>query len=177
MLELLVVAGIIVILAAVSIPSISSYMRHYSIRAATEQVAGDIQTARNKAIIKNVNTGVVFGIVDSNTYRFVVEDEPGPAGLSPLRDLPQGVRFVAAAQNAFRFDRMGRWCQPAVGTCGPLLTGAELCPEGVARCADNAAGNYVTNAAVGATVRVRDDRTGIERTVLVAPGGRVVPQQ
>jgi hypothetical protein len=177
MLELLVVGGIIAIMAAVSIPAIASYMRNYTIRGATEQVAGDIQTARNKAIVKNVNAGVVFGIVDSNTYRFVVEDDPGPAGLGPLRDLPRGVNFVPAAANAFRFDRMGRWCQPGLGTCGGALAPAQLCPDGEARCADAVAGNYITNDNTGALVQVREERTRQVRTIRVAPGGRVVPQQ
>jgi Tfp pilus assembly major pilin PilA len=179
MLELLIVAGIIIIMAAVSIPAISSYMRNYTIRAATESVAGEIQTARNKAIVKNVNTGVVFAVLDSNTYRFYVEDDAAtPAvALGPLRDLPRGVNFVAATDNGLRFDRMGRACRPGAAGCGAVVLAATLCPGGEARCGDAVAGNYIANVGNVATVSVREERTGLVRTVQVAPGGRVIPQQ
>jgi hypothetical protein len=180
MIELLVVAGLIIVMAAVSVPAIAGYLKNYTIRGATQQVAGEIQIARNKAIVKNVNAGVVFGILDSNTYRIVVEDEiPGgvlAASHGALRDLPQGVVFVPAAGNALRFDRMGRGCAPAAG-CGPAVTVAMLCPLGEARCSDVAAGNYIANTANGATIRVRETTTGVVRTIEIAPGGRVRTQQ
>ena len=44
------------------------------IKGATQQVAGEIQAARNKAISKNVNLGVVFVTLSPTTYQWAVED-------------------------------------------------------------------------------------------------------
>lgn len=182
LLELLVVAGLIIVMAAVSIPAITSYVRNYTIRGATQQVAGEIQIARNKAIVKNVNQGVLFSILDSNTYRFVVEDEAnGPvpaAGFGPLRDLPRGVNFVPSVARGFRFDRMGRWCEPGTPSCTVAMPlAAAVCPGGEPRCGDSVAGAYIENTMAGATVRVQEERTGLVRTIMISPGGRVVPQR
>jgi hypothetical protein len=182
MLELLVVAGLIIVMAAVSLPAITSYIRNYTIRGATTQVAGEIQIARNKAIVKNVNQGVLFSILDSNTYRFVVEDEAnGPvpaAGFGPLRDLPRGVNFVPSIERGFRFDRMGRWCQPGQPGCIVAMPlPPAVCPGGEPRCGDSVAGSYVENTAAGATVRVQEERTGLVRTITISPGGRVIAQR
>ena len=60
LVELLVVVAIIAIMAAISLPFIVGYLRHYKIRGASQEVAKEIQAARGKAISKNVNFGVVF---------------------------------------------------------------------------------------------------------------------
>ena len=44
--EILVVVAIIAIMAAVALPSIATYVRNYRIRGATQEVASEIQTAR-----------------------------------------------------------------------------------------------------------------------------------
>ena len=54
LIELLVVMGVIAVAAAVSLPAIARYIRNYQVRAATQQVAGELQAARNQAIVKNV---------------------------------------------------------------------------------------------------------------------------
>src|SRR2546427_9357490 len=81
LVELLIVVAIIVIMAAIALPNIGQYLRNYRIKAATQQVAGEIQSARMKAISKNVNLGVVFAIVggpERNQYRYVIEDDLNP---------------------------------------------------------------------------------------------------
>lgn len=111
LLELLVVVAVIAIMAAVAVPNISRYVRNYQIRGAAQQVAGEIQTARAKAINKNVNFGVVFVIIDNVTYRYVIEDDMtnartgtrdtitnliaanDPAQVGPARRLPNGIIF------------------------------------------------------------------------------------
>ena len=74
MVELVVVVGIIMVLAATGLPAIARYMRNYQIRGASQQVAGEISAARGKAIMKNVNYGVSFVVVSESTYRYVIED-------------------------------------------------------------------------------------------------------
>lgn len=186
MIELVVVFGLIVIMAAVSIPNIAGYLRNYRIRGAVQQVAGEIQTARNRAITKNTNQGVAFAILDSNTYRIWTLDDNQPpvvptAGLGPLRELPPGTVFVAAAQPGIGFDRLGRSCTFGTGCAvATVPTQAELCPTAgeLARCTDRVAGNYVSIGPSGEyIITVREEATNQLRTVEVVPGGRVRTQR
>src|SRR5438105_4861086 len=78
MVELLVIIGIIATVSAVSLPSLFQYVKIYRLRQAAGGVSGEIQAARNKAIIKNVNLGVVFVILSPTTYRYVIEDDLKP---------------------------------------------------------------------------------------------------
>ncbi|PYQ48153.1 MAG: hypothetical protein DMF78_21930, partial [Acidobacteria bacterium] len=68
LIELLVVIAIIALLAAVALPAIGRYIRVYQIQGATQQVAGEIQAARLKAIGRNVNMGVAFVVWGPNSY-------------------------------------------------------------------------------------------------------------
>ena len=59
-MELTVVIGIIILLAAVSAPVMSSYSSSYSSRKATRQIVSEMQLARIHAIKNRVNTVAVF---------------------------------------------------------------------------------------------------------------------
>jgi prepilin-type N-terminal cleavage/methylation domain-containing protein len=180
LIELLIVVILILILSAVALPGMFKYMRTYRVRAGAQQVASNIQAARARAIMRNVNVGVVFGIVDRDTYRMIIEDPPdslddadgdGWADVNegPMFDLPTGVQFVPAAESAMRFDRMGRWCQP--GTLGCPNPPAFPC-SAPPRCIDEP-GPYIANDGTGALIGVQDLNTGIIYQVGVTPGGRV----
>jgi prepilin-type N-terminal cleavage/methylation domain-containing protein len=186
MIELVVVVSLIVIMAAISIPNIAGYLRNYRIRGATQQLAGEIQTARNKAIARNTNNGMVFRIYDSDSYRINLLDDQPPnapvaAGLGPLRTLPAGVAFVVAAGTptpGVGFDRLGRPCQlgtngcPTVASTNPGAP-ANGCTE--AACTDRAAANtYVDFTGGNFIVTVREEATQQLRTVTIGPGGRVL---
>jgi prepilin-type N-terminal cleavage/methylation domain-containing protein len=201
MVELIVVVAIIAIMAGMAIPAISRFIRNYQIRGATQQVAAEITTARNRAIAKNVNLGVVFVITSPTQYRFAVEDDQavgkstmtgtkttarqpvstilaqaGQAG--PVRTLPQGLEFVApSAANC-----------PTVTPALPLSSGAldsgmrfsrlgGWCdPGGTGEpCPALATGsNLVYNTAAGGSVIcVNQTRTNMKRAITVLPGGRV----
>jgi hypothetical protein len=198
MIELVVVVGLIIVMAAIAIPNIAGYTRNYRVRGATQQIASELTTARNKAIVRNTNFGVAFAVVDANSYRFSIIDDdqiPAPAvlgrGWAPLRDLPQGVVFVPAATTpvfGIGFDRLGRRCPPTGGGglgCPPPQNVASMCtgvtppPPVDARCTDKLAGSYLDFDAVTGTVtvRVRDEQTLVTRWVSIAPGGRVVTQR
>ena len=185
LIELLVVVTIIAIMAAVALPNIGQYIRNYRIRGAAQQVAGEMQAARSKAIMTNTNAGVSFVAVDADSYRFVQEDLPAAQQLSPLRDLPLGVRFVVAgnanAGPSVRFLRLGGYCNPAAGgTCGPAVAAPCSPTELTTRCNREAGANFLdTDDAVmqgGLVLTLLEENTGLVRTVRLAPGGRVLPQ-
>ncbi len=181
LIELIVVAGIIGVLAAVAGPPIRNYMRTSAIRAAINLLSGELQTARNKAITKNVSLGVVLLFPSNRTYRWVIEDDQDPTGgitgqrrdmsvlvteaaqLGPLRTLPEGVNFVVSGANAegIRFNGLGAACFPAGagGSCPVLDTGVKV----------------VTPVGGGADFNIKlcQPRTGLCRTVLVGVGGRI----
>jgi prepilin-type N-terminal cleavage/methylation domain-containing protein len=183
LVELLVVVIIIFITAAVALPNIIGYMRNYKVRGGAQQVASSITTARSKAIMRNVNTGVLFGVLDSNTFGYFIEDvdlplpgAPPPPPTEVVLDLPTNVFFMpaaAGAANAIRFDRLGRACNPGTANCSPTGGVAAIpCPS-ADRC-DDTPGSYVWNPAVGNPfVRIQDLRSGLYWDVTVAPGGRV----
>jgi Tfp pilus assembly protein FimT len=187
MIELVVVVGLIIVMAAVAIPNIAGYMKTFKLRGATQEVSGELQVARNKAIVKNTNRGVAFAILDANSYRINVLDDDGipatGAGLMTLRDLPQGVFFVAASTTpAFGvgFDRLGRRCALNSTGCAPTQTMATMCLPTHPRCSDQGTGNFMDTDPVDPTtmrVRVREQQTGLERVIRIGPGGRVLNQR
>jgi prepilin-type N-terminal cleavage/methylation domain-containing protein len=175
-IEILIVVGIIAVMAAVGLPAIGRYFRNYQIRNAAREVATEIQTARTKAIMKNVNWGVLFVTLSPTTYRYIIEDDPAnpamrsmsPNLMGPIRQLPVGVVFgnSGATDASLRFDRMGTACDPG---------------SNIALCPDVAVGTnfvrYVTGADAGAGtgwfIDVTETATGLTQTVRVLSGGRV----
>ena len=58
---------------------------------AAQEVAGELQSARSKAIMTNTNSGVSFVVVDKDSYRFVQEDllpQSRPGGSPPAQASP-----------------------------------------------------------------------------------------
>jgi prepilin-type N-terminal cleavage/methylation domain-containing protein len=190
LIEMLMVVAIIVILAAVSLPNIGGFIRNYKIKGAAQQVAGEIQQARMKAITQNVNAGITFAVVDADSYRWVSDDALARGDnpyLGTLYDLPNGVRFdpVAGGVSSIRFNRLGSACIPPVGTCGPVF--ASTPAETYYNTATEA--NRVTTSTATPTVKyilpqgqiwvvtLREQVTNLTRTVRVEPGGRISSQQ
>jgi Tfp pilus assembly protein FimT len=166
-----------------------TFMRNYRVRAAAQQVAGEISAARLKAVSKNVNQGVLFLVTSPTTYRWVLEDDQNPVGglrttrdtyanlltdplqVGPTRTLPGDIRFnpTGATDAGFRFNRLGAWCDPT-GTATtepcPLLTGMTA---------------YVVNTSTGSTLNLRrcpdppacSVAGGVTSQVVVMSGGRV----
>ena len=175
LVELIIVVGLIAVMAAVGLPAIGRYFRNYQIRSAAREVAAEIQTARTKAIMKNVNWGVLFVTLSPTTYRVVIEDDPeNPSSptlnvMDPVRTLPGDVTFgtAGATNGAVRFTRMGIACDPGSDTV--------LCPDaGIG--ADFV--RYVTGtdatAGTGWFIDLTQPSTGLTQTVRVLSGGRVM---
>lgn len=194
MVELLVVAAIIVILAAMSFPAISNYMRNYRIRGALQGVSSQIQAARTKSIMRNVNRATLFVVLpDTNNpafftrYQWVIpEQQPpfsnltallaDPVQAGPVNILPVGMRFLPnGVSPSLGFSRLGALCDPAL-TCGAppvaLATTPDPPPAAVA-CPNCIAWNPGTGES---SVTIRQDQSDLERTVTVITGGRVLAQ-
>lgn len=199
--ELIVVVGIIVILAAVAIPKIGRYFRNYQMNSAVREVMGEIQAARNRAVMKNVNFGSVFYIRSTTTYRSILEDDQNPAGTpprmwkaltipeaeadaehqaTPLRRLPGDVQF-------------GSGCRPELTAPGPVVPNdigvrftrlGQACDPGptAAECrvpliAPLPAPPLIHNSVTGSTICLVQPSTGLRRVIRISPGGRVTTRQ
>jgi len=203
LVELLVVVAIIVIMAAVALPNIGQYIRNYRIKAATQQVAGEIQSARMKAISKNVNLGVVFAIVGgaaNNQYRYVIEDDLNPqtapnwtslateswvtlladtAQSGPVRTLPLSLVFDPPVNCTWPTNP-----GPAASDWGlrfRRLGGVcKFAPTGACGDAPPAAPAYTNFLGYGAdgsfTICLRETTTNLRRAINISSGGRVVVQ-
>lgn len=182
LLEMLVVVAIVATMAAVAFPSIATYIRNYKIKGASQEVAGEVTSARSKAIMTNTNAGVSFVAVDADSYRWVHEDLAAGEQLGPLKHLPTGIRFVvsgtANAGPSLRFQRLGGFCNPGVAPCLAGVTAAAACTGAEApRCSREPMANFVgTEAGGGMVITLLEENTQVRRTVRIAPGGRVLPQ-
>jgi prepilin-type N-terminal cleavage/methylation domain-containing protein len=184
LIELLIVVAIIVIMAAVALPNIGGYLRNYRVRGAAQDVAGELQAARSKAIMTNTNAGVYFVVVDTDSYRWVLADNAVGERLGPLRDLPTGVQFVAGTAQALRFSRLGAMCDPADTSCPNLDTSSiNVCTDAEVsglRCPNVAgSGSFLSpdpSTTGGMMATVLEANTGLQRTVRLSPGGRILPQ-
>ncbi len=185
LVEMLSVVAIIMLMAAVAMPMIGRYIKNYRIRGASQAVAGELTAARTKAIMKNVNLGVVFMIASPTTYRYVIEDRQGaPAArdamstilttpalaaeqVGPLRTLPERVQFggcpgFAPNDRGVRFNRLGAWCDLAsTAACPDIDTGSTLVQTGGAT----------------ATICLFEQDTSLVRLLTINTAGRVVEQQ
>jgi prepilin-type N-terminal cleavage/methylation domain-containing protein len=188
LVEMLIVVAIVGVMAAVALPNIGQYIRNYKIKGGAQVVAGEFQAARSRAIMSNTNLGVSFVVVDRETFRFVHEDieATSPERLSGLKRLPSGVVFAPTALAdpgpTLRFQRLGGFCNPAASstTCLPAVPVSERSTAAENAVIDSGTvnGNYIGALAAGSMeIRLRETSTGLERTVRIAPGGRVLPQQ
>jgi prepilin-type N-terminal cleavage/methylation domain-containing protein len=198
LVELLVVVAIIAILAAVALPNIGQYFRNYQIRGAAQQVAGQIQQARTRAIMKNVSLGVVWAVVDANNTQSqaVIEDDLVPNNGTDWASIGfedfSNVLMVDAQQS------LGRITLPAgivfddpVNCAGGAAANewgirfnrlGGVCEFKQGTCGTEPpnpppSANRVAFVGGSAIVCLLEPITGLRRTVTVSPAGRVVAQR
>ena len=99
LVELLVVVTIFIILAALSIPSISSTLAGMKITNATSLAVDEIQLARAAALARNAPVAVWF-MKGSNNFQMLRSSLLNPDStsewISRTRQLPEGVAFASA---------------------------------------------------------------------------------
>jgi prepilin-type N-terminal cleavage/methylation domain-containing protein len=205
LIELLMVAAIIAIMSAVALPAIGRYFRNYQISSAVREVSGEIQGARNKAVMKNVNYGSVFYVTRSTPacappqptrcYRVAMEDDQNPAGTPPR--LPRALTLAEAEADPMQVTPIrqlpgdvvfGTGC--AAGTFAANDTGirftrlGQSCNPGagVGECPvvlANPSGvpNAVMNDVNGSAICLVQPSTGLRRLIRISPGGRVMSAQ
>lgn len=192
LVELLFVAVIIAILAAISLPGIWNYIKTYRLTGALSQVTTQLQAARSRAVMKNVNLGVVWAPTNEQIANFVVEDDLRPlsdpiwaaganwgalsadeAQASTPLTLDRSVHFVnpnecdgggAGNRWGIRFNRLGMACALPNTTCGvdPV---------------DPPGDRFIYQDAAGTMFLCVESNTGLRRMISIAPGGRprIVP--
>lgn len=204
-IELLMVVAIIAIMAAVALPKIGRYFRNYQMSGAVREVSGEIQGARNKAVMKNVNFGSVFYITratpkcappePTRCFRVALEDDQNPAGTPPRT--PRALTLTEAEADPDHQVtpvrqlpgdvQFGTGC--AAGAFAPNDTGIRFTRLGAACNPGTAAGecgalenpsgapNLVMNDANGSAVCLVQPSTGLRRLIRVSPGGRVMSRE
>jgi type II secretory pathway pseudopilin PulG len=193
-IELLIVVALIMILSAISLPAIMQYIRNYRLQGALQGVMGQLQSARTKSIMRNVNRATLFIVLPDTVnpliftrFQWVVPDQvppfrdlptllADPAQAGPINILPLGMRFLDnGGFPSLGFSRLGALCDPG-NTCGtPVVAKATFAdpPAAGVACVNCIAWNPLTSES---SVTLRNDQTGIERTVSVIAGGRVLAQ-
>jgi len=201
LVELLVVAGIIAVLAAVALPSIGQYIRNYKIRGAAQQVADQIQTARSKAIMKNVQLGVLWlptstSTAVTTTSSWAIEDDMQPQVIPnwstvATEDLTHNLADSAQSPGDIALPDSIKFDSPvncpggaAANTWGIRFNSlGAACQVGTGTCGAApttlpayTAASRVYFSGAGATICLLDTRTNLRRTVIVTLGGRVLIQ-
>jgi len=120
LIEVLTVVGIIGVLAALSAPPIYSYLRQYRIRGAIQELTGNINNARNRAIMKSSNHGVVFVVEDANTYWLHMEDDQQSSS-GPLSGARQAPNFTTPdPAQSIRYRLPGSVVFATAAECGAV---------------------------------------------------------
>ena len=102
LIELMIVAALVAVMAGIAVPVIAGAMRRYNVITASQQVVSAIRAARVQAVGKNQLLEVDFNPA-AGTYQ--VQD--ADVGIGPVYTLPVGAVFVAAATD-IQFDTSGR---------------------------------------------------------------------
>ena len=90
LVEVMIVAGLVTVLAAMSVPTITAGMRRYSLISASQQVVSTIRAARSQAVGKNATLRVRFNYPADGQYQILDEADAAVGG---VQYLPGGADF------------------------------------------------------------------------------------
>lgn len=194
LVEMLIVVVLIVIVGGFIVPPIMNYLRSSRIQGTANSVAGEIQTARLKAISNNVNLGVLFAVQSTTTYGWAIEDDLDPAtapnwttiatedwptmadpttGQTPgVRTLPDGIVFddPAACLGGGAATDWGIRFRRLGTACNFSGAGCPVGPVPIPPSLIQATGGEYRFC-------LFDDRTGLRWTIRVTSSGRIITER
>jgi len=106
LLDLLIAAGIMLILLAVGVPNLSRLRSPYTLAGATRQIAADLQAARQRAIARNVRYRVNFDAVHAS-YTIEREQAGNWVADSAPQAVPMGAQLGTVLPGNPIFDTRG----------------------------------------------------------------------
>ena len=199
LVELLVVFLIIAVTAGTALPSLLAFVKNYAISGAAQDVAREIQAARNRAIMRNVNLGVSVIIIDNTPecaappgqarcYRWIMEDDVDPQSANPAENwfIRQDIDLLLT--DAAYAAQLGpqRMLPDGVFFDDTTATGAGVrfnrfggwcLPDATdPQCPDYSYSgtDYFENTALGTVINIQQPSTQLTRTVSIGTGGRVL---
>lgn len=113
LIEMLLVAAIGMVIAAIALPNLLTMNRTYRLSTASVMVSSKVHQARTNALKRNRPAWVVVDGA-AGTVRVQTADAGGAAvDITPVEFIPQGVTFATgAATTTLTFDAMGRPVNP-----------------------------------------------------------------
>lgn len=96
LIELMIVAGMIAVLAAMSAPTVTAGMRRYSLVSASQQVVSTIRAARYQAVGRNTTLRVRFDHPAAGQYQVL---DAADAAVGAVQFLPDGADFGAVSSD------------------------------------------------------------------------------
>ncbi|MEE8130674.1 MAG: prepilin-type N-terminal cleavage/methylation domain-containing protein [Vicinamibacterales bacterium] len=94
LIELMIVAGLIAVLASATAPSIAAGLRRYSLITASQEVVSTIRSARHQAVGRNAILRVRFDHPAVGQYQVL---DAADAAIGDVRFLPEGANFSAVS--------------------------------------------------------------------------------
>lgn len=94
LIEVMVVVGILTIVALIAIPNMIDWRHGLRLRAAVNEIRGDLEAARARAIKENASVSVEFFPVQGR-YQLTYTDAAGSNVLIKDQSLPPGIRLPA----------------------------------------------------------------------------------
>jgi prepilin-type N-terminal cleavage/methylation domain-containing protein len=124
--EILVVIGIVGILAAIAIPSMSKMIQQQSVRAASYDLNADLVYARSQAITRATNVTITGASSTDFNQGWTITEAAGGSTLRSQGARTGKITFTANA-NVYTFDKTGRVIAgaPAQWAITPTESGAQ----------------------------------------------------
>jgi Tfp pilus assembly protein FimT len=110
LLEAVIVAGLIAIVAAVFLPTFFNTIKNYRAQTSAEQITMNLRFARMAAVKKRRNYQVTFNADPTNTYAVLMdEDKNGSFEKYPNADtsIPDGVKILSGGITSVTFNARG----------------------------------------------------------------------
>ena len=124
--EILVVIGIVGILAAIAVPSMSKMIQAQSVRSASYDLQADLTYARSEAISRATNVTITGASGTDFNKGWTITEAAGGTTLRTQGSRTGKITFTANA-NVYTFDKTGRVSvgAPAQWAIAPTASGAQ----------------------------------------------------